>query len=78
MIIDPFLFHLIDFQFFNAIQVCYDLNADNLDRELNGATEALALLNLKKGKIITVNQKDRFEKDGFVLEAIPCHEFLLF
>jgi predicted AAA+ superfamily ATPase len=60
-----------------VIQVCFDLNADNLDRELNGATEALALLNLKKGKIITVNQQDRFEKDGFVIEAIPCHEFLL-
>ena len=60
-----------------AVQVCFDLNADNVDRELNGAMEALRTLNLKKGKIITVNQQDRFEKDGFVIEAIPCYEFLL-
>jgi predicted AAA+ superfamily ATPase len=61
----------------DAIQVCFDLNADNLDRELNGAIEALAILNLKKGRIITVDQRDRFEKDGYVIEVIPCYEFLL-
>ncbi len=60
-----------------AIQVCFDLNPDNLDRELNGLVEALQLLNLKKGKIITLHQKDRYSKDNFEIEVIPCHEYLL-
>ena len=59
-----------------VVQVCYDLNADNLDRELNGVLEALTFFNKKEGKIITFRQKDRFEKDGRVIEVIPCHEFL--
>lgn len=71
-----------DFVVFNkgaiqeVIQVCFDLNADNLDRELNGASEALTFFNKKEGKIITFRQRDRFEKEGRVIEVIPCHDFL--
>src|SRR5690606_35975988 len=32
-----------------AIQVCYDLNTDNLTRELNGLVHALDFFNLKEG-----------------------------
>ena len=60
-----------------AVQVCFDLNPDNLNREVNGLIEALASLNLEKGKIITVRQKDHYEKEGRLIEVIPCHEFLL-
>ena len=60
-----------------VVQVCFDLNPDNLDRELNGVVEALTLFNLGKGKIITIDQKDRYEKEGHIIEVIPCHEFLL-
>ena len=60
-----------------VVQVCFDLNPDNLDRELNGVVEALASLNLKEGKIITVHQKERYEKEGCIIDVIPCHEFLL-
>jgi predicted AAA+ superfamily ATPase len=60
-----------------AVQVCFDLNPDNLDRELNGVVEALAFLKIKRGKIITVHQTERYEKEGFAIEVIPCHEFLL-
>jgi predicted AAA+ superfamily ATPase len=60
-----------------TVQVCFDLNPDNLDRELNGMVEALTLLNLKEGRLITVHQKDHYEKEGCVIEVIPCHEFLL-
>lgn len=59
-----------------ALQVCFNLNPDNLDRELNGLVEALQILDLKHGKIITVNQKGHYEKDGRQIEAIPCHEYL--
>jgi len=44
-----------------AIQVCYELNMDNLNRELNGLKEAMEILKIKKGLILTFNQEDRIE-----------------
>jgi uncharacterized protein len=61
----------------DAVQVCFDLNADNLDRELEGVLAALAELQLKEGRIVTLDQKDEYEKDGRIIKVIPCHEFLL-
>jgi len=58
-----------------VIQVCYELNPDNLDRELNGLFEALSFFNLEKGCIITQNQADRFEREGKVAEVMACHQF---
>lgn len=71
-----------DFMVFNkdaiqeVVQVCHELNPDNLNRELNGILEALTFFNKKEGKIITFRQKDRFEKEGRIIEVIPCHDFL--
>lgn len=59
-----------------CIQVCYELNPDNLDREILGLTKALNHFNLVKGKIITLNQRDSFEKNGLEIEVIPANEFL--
>jgi len=59
-----------------VLQVCYELNPDNLDRELSGLFEALSFFDLDKGAIITQSQTDRFEKDGKVAEILPCHQFL--
>jgi len=59
-----------------AIQVCFDLNSDNIDRELDGLWEALAFFNSRTGKLITLGQKDRFEKEGRIIEVIPSYEFL--
>ncbi len=50
-----------------AFQVCWELNSDNLERELNGLKEALSQFNLKRGTIITFNQKDTLGE----IEAIP-------
>lgn len=58
-----------------VIQVCYELNPDNLDRELNGLFEALSYFELKEGTIITLNQTDQFERDGKVAEVVACHQF---
>lgn len=57
------------------IQVCYDLNQDNLQREIAGLLDALNYFDEERGKIITFNQKDRFEKDGKIIEVLPFHEF---
>lgn len=57
------------------IQVCYDLNTDNMQRELAGLIDALKFFDEAKGKIITFNQKDYFEIDGKIIEVLPYHEF---
>jgi hypothetical protein len=59
-----------------VVQVCFDLNSDNLNREINGVFEALTFFDKKEGKIITFRQKDHFEKEGRIIEVIPCHDFL--
>ncbi|MGK6352685.1 ATP-binding protein [Parapedobacter sp. DT-150] len=59
-----------------AIQVCYQLNADNLDRELNGMIEALDFFKRSEGLLITHTQRDYFEKDGKRITVLPVHEYL--
>ncbi|NBC67298.1 MAG: AAA family ATPase [Bacteroidetes bacterium] len=58
-----------------VVQVCYELNPDNLDRELNGLFEALSFFELNEGTIITLNQADTFETEGFTARVVPCHEY---
>jgi uncharacterized protein len=59
-----------------CVQVCYDLNIDNLDRELNGLFEALEFFKLKEGTIVTINQEDKFEKKAMIISAVPAHKYL--
>ena len=56
-----------------AIQVCYDLTNDNLNREIEGLREAIKRYKLKKGFIITFDQKDYFGDD---IEVVPAWKFL--
>ena len=60
-----------------VIQVCYNLNADNLGRELNGMVEALEYFKLNEGLLITHAQRDHFEKDGKKITVLPAHEYLI-
>lgn len=60
-----------------AIQVCYELNSDNLDRELNGLYEAMTDFNLRKGTVVTLSQSDVFSKDGMQIDVIPATAFLI-
>ncbi len=41
-----------------AIQVCFELNDDNKNREIKGLEEALEKLHLKEGLILTFDQED--------------------
>jgi hypothetical protein len=43
--------------FDEAIQVCYELNPENPERELNGITEALEFFNKEEGTLVTVSKK---------------------
>jgi len=56
-------------------QVCWQLNQDNLDRELNGLKEAMDFFDLNKGTIITFNQHEKFEINNKICIAVPFYEW---
>ena len=60
-----------------AIQVCYELNGDNQERELNGLKEAMEKFKLKEGLILTYNQTDEFDIKGMKIKVIPVWKWLL-
>ncbi|MEK6835086.1 MAG: ATP-binding protein [Nanoarchaeota archaeon] len=60
-----------------AIQVCYNLNEDNKDREINGLLEALDKFKLNNGLILTYNQEDYFNVGNKKIRVIPVWKWLL-
>ncbi|MEK6926188.1 MAG: ATP-binding protein [Nanoarchaeota archaeon] len=60
-----------------AIQVCYDLNDDNKEREINGIKKVLEKFGLKEGLILTFNQEDEFKIDGKKIKIMPVWKWLL-
>jgi predicted AAA+ superfamily ATPase len=60
----------------NAVQVCWELNKDNLEREVSGLIEAMKSFRLLEGIIITLAQNDHFVRDGLTVKVIPYHEFV--
>ena len=59
-----------------TIQVCYNLDRDNLDRELGGLYEAMRFFNLSEGVIVTFNQTDIFTEKELTARVLPAREFL--
>ncbi len=60
-----------------AFQVCYNLNDENLEREIKGLTEAMKKFNLKEGKIITYDNEDEITKDNLKIKVIPAWKWML-
>ena len=60
-----------------VVQVCFDLNEDNKDREINGLIEALEKFNLKEGIILTYKQDDKFEVKNKKIKVLPVWKWLL-
>ncbi len=56
-------------------QVCFQLDQNNLDRELAGLTEAMDFFGINKGVIITHNQSDKFNIGKKVITAIPFYSW---
>lgn len=56
---------------FSAIPVSWEVGQQNEKREVEGLLEAMNLLNLTKGTIITFDQEDRFVKEGKTIRLIP-------
>jgi predicted AAA+ superfamily ATPase len=55
-----------------AIQVCYQINEDNIKRELKGLKEAMAVTKAPEGIIVTLDQKDEIEG----IQLLPAWEFM--
>lgn len=55
-----------------AIQVCYKLTKDNMQREVDGVSEAMSEFKLDKGLIITMDQTDKFGN----VEVLPAWKWL--
>ncbi len=61
----------------SAIQVCYLLNENNRDREIDGLIEAMATFNLKKGMILTFDQEQEIKHNGAIIIVKPVWKWLL-
>ncbi len=59
-----------------AIQVCYEINGDNQDREINGLLAALHFFKLKEGTILTIDQRDKILIDACTINVVPAFDFL--
>jgi len=59
-----------------AVQVCSELNNDNMKRETSGLYEAMKTFHLTEGTIITLAQHDHFIQDGMSIKVVPFHEFV--
>jgi uncharacterized protein len=60
-----------------AFQVCYELNDNNKEREINGLMEALIKFKIDEGIIVTYNQEDSFFINKKTIKLIPCYKWLL-
>jgi predicted AAA+ superfamily ATPase len=59
-----------------VVQACYELNTDNLKRELNGLKEAMAYFDLKEGTIVTMNQTDTLDEGDKQIRVVSANEWL--
>ena len=57
------------------IQVCYNLDHENEDREIDALYEAMNYFDLKSGFILTFNQHDVLLHNGKRIDVIPAYEF---
>lgn len=60
-----------------AVQVCYDLNEENKERELLGLEEAMNAFKLKEGLILTYHQEDEWKEGDKKIVIKPVWKWLL-
>ena len=63
-------------RFENVLQVCWQLNDDNIQRELAGLEEAMDFFKQDKATIITYNQNDTLQLGNKTIELIPFHYWI--
>ena len=57
------------------IQVCYDLNNENYNREIEGLLDAMNFFQLAVGVILTFNQRDVILRNNQRIDVMPVYEF---
>lgn len=60
-----------------AIQVCFDLNEKNRDREISGLKTAMEKFKLKKGLLLTNDQEEEIKFDNNLIKVLPVWKWLL-
>lgn len=71
-----------DFVVFNqkkiqgVYQVCWQLDQENMDREISGLLEAMNYFELKTALIITINQSDQFIIEDKTIDVLPFYEWV--
>ena len=60
-----------------AIQVCYELNETNKEREINGLLEAMNKFNLKEGLILTHDQSEEIVITKKKIIVVPVFRWLI-
>lgn len=58
-----------------AIQVCYNLTAENRKRKVDGLLDALSFFKMSHGLILTYNQHDKFLVGDKTIEVLPAFEY---
>jgi len=56
-------------------QACWQLDQDNMDRELSGLTAAMDFFGVNSGTVITHDQSDSFIKEGKTINVIPFYKW---
>ena len=59
-----------------VVQACFELNSDNLQREMNGLKEAMDFFGLQEGTIVTLIQTDLFINDDKHIRVISANNWL--
>jgi uncharacterized protein len=58
-----------------VIQVCFELNSENREREINGLVGALKKFDLVEGHIVTKNQTEKIVFDGMSIFVLSENKF---
>lgn len=61
---------------YSATQVTWNVDEQNEKREVEGLLEALNYLSLTEGTIITLNQSDKFRKEGKTIHLVPAWKWM--
>ena len=56
-------------------QVCWQLDQENMDREIAGLMEAMDFFELKSALIITIDQTDQFILEDKTIHVVPFYEW---
>jgi predicted AAA+ superfamily ATPase len=61
----------------NAIQVTWELDFHNREREIGGLIKALESCKLSEGYILTYNQTEEVEENWYTIHVLPVWKWLL-